>query len=214
MEGSSRWLVFLVLISLLSLFFFPSTSYASSTWLKFFRKDAVLNTYLRAYAVANDKLWVGTYGDGVVVYDGANTKVFNSKNSNTNANRKDGLISDLVTCLAVDSLGNRVWIGTNEGVSTCNLDGTEWNRYTDQNGLPNNVVRDIAIDDKGKVWVGTPSGLACFDGTEWKTYNSSNGLYEDSVHSVTANNGMIWVATVGGSISRFDGTGWKVFMHY
>ncbi|MBF0410558.1 MAG: hypothetical protein HQM10_24645 [Candidatus Riflebacteria bacterium] len=214
MENNSRWLVFLVLMSLLSLFLFPSTSYANNGWLKYFRKDTLLNTYTRAYAMSNDKLYVGTYGDGLVVYDGNNTKAYTTKNTNSSVNVSDGLISDLITCLTVDTQNNRIWIGTNEGISSCNLSGEEWNRYTVKNGLPNEVIRDIAVDEKGNVWAGTPSGVARYDGTDWKIYNSSSGLFEDSIHSVTVRNGCVWVATVGGSVSRFDGQNWKVFMHY
>lgn len=214
MKGNSRWIVFLVLMSLISLFFFPSTSYAATTWMKYFRKDALLNTYMRAYAVRGEQLWVGTYGDGVVVYDGSNTKNFNSRNTNSKGNVKDGLISDAVNCLTIDEKGGRVWVGTNEGLSSCNFDGAEWKRFSTKDGLPNDVIRDLAVDDHGHLWVGTPSGVAEYDGETWKVHNSSNGLTEESVHALTIEGGCIWVATVGGTICRYNGESWKTFMHY
>jgi len=208
-----RWLWFLVFMSLVSLFFFPATSYAATSWLKYFRKDTLLNTYMRSYAVSGDRLWVGTYGDGVVVYDGNTTRNFNTKNTRSRPEANDGLVSDLVTCMAVDDRGGRVWIGTNEGLSACSLDATEWKRYTARDGLPNEVIRDVAVDEKGNVWVGTPSGLAMFNGDAWKVFTSSNGLYEDSVQAITVEGGAVWVATVGGSVNRFNGDSWKVLIH-
>ncbi|MBF0499189.1 MAG: hypothetical protein HQM09_03610 [Candidatus Riflebacteria bacterium] len=211
--SNSRWLLFLVLLSLISFVFFPTTSYAATSWLKYFRKDTLLNTYMRAYAVHGDQLWVGTYGDGVVIYDGSSTKNVNSKNTITKPEKHDGLISDLVNCLTIDERAGRVWIGTNEGLSSCNLEGTDWKRFTTSEGLPNDVVRDLAIDEKGSLWLGTPSGVACFDGEAWKTYTTANGLYEDSVQALTVENGAVWVATIGGAVCRYSGDTWKTFIH-
>ncbi|MBI3037770.1 hypothetical protein HYY75_01780 [bacterium] len=211
---SSRWVLLFFLLSLISLFFFPSTSYALEGWMKYFRKDILLNTYSRAYAVDHEKLWVGTNGDGIVVYTGKDTRNFNSKNTNSLPNLKDGLVSDNITCLLVDQPGERVWVGTNEGLSSCNLDAKDWRRFSSKDGLPNDIIRDIAIDEKGIIWVATPSGVASFDGSVWKTYSSQNGLFEDNVQSLKTLGGSVWIATVGGSICRFDGTSWKTFMHY
>ena len=214
MKGNSRWIVFLVLMSLISLFFFPSTSYAATTWMKYFRKDALLNPYMRAYAVRGEQLWVGTYGDGVVLYDGSNTKNFNAKNTISKPELKDGLVNDSVTCLTVDEKGGRLWVGTVEGLSSCNFDGAEWKRFTTSDGLPNNMIRDLAVDDRGHLWVGTPSGVAEYDGEAWKVHNASNGLPEEGVQSLTIEGNAVWVATVGGTVLRYNGDSWKAFMHY
>ena len=37
-------------------------------------------------------------------------------------------------------------------------------RFTSENGLPDNNVRCMALDDKGYLWLGTPNGLYRFDG--------------------------------------------------
>ena len=169
MLQNKRCMLMLVIISLLGLFFFPSRGCAATNWMKYFRKDTLLNTYMRAYAVQGDRLWVGTWGDGVVVYTGNDTKNYNSKNTRSVPELSDGLISDCITTLAVDERGGRVWIGTNDGLSSCNLEAADWKRYTSKDGLPNDVIRDVAIDDKGLVWVGTPSGVSSFDGESWKT---------------------------------------------
>lgn len=212
MLQNKRCMLMLVIISLLGLFFFPSRGCAATNWMKYFRKDTLLNTYMRAYAVQGDRLWVGTWGDGVVVYTGNDTKNYNSKNTRSVPELSDGLISDCVTTLAVDERGGRVWIGTNDGLSSCNLEAADWKRYTSKDGLPNDVIRDVAIDDKGLVWVGTPSGVSSFDGESWKTYDSSSGLHENSVQSMTVTGDTVWVATVSGSVCRFKDGEWKMFM--
>ena len=215
MESPSRWILLLMILSLISLFFFPATSYADACWMKYFRKDSLVNTYMRAYAVDGENLWVGTNGDGVVVYSGKETKNYSCKNTRSGSSVADGLISDNITSIAIDSRNHRVWIGTNEGLSTCNLDGTDWKRFAAKDGLPNNVIRDVAVDDRGIVWVGTPSGVASFNGEAWKVFTTStSGLYADSVHSITVKGNTVWVATVDGSVNRFDGETWKAVIHH
>ncbi len=212
MNGHSRWFLLFVILSLISIFFYPSTSYAAQSWMKYFRKDTLLNTYMRAYAVSGDLLYVGTYGDGLVIYSGDNTRNVNSKNSMSAPNARDGLVCDNITSMCLDERNNRLWIGTIEGLSSCSLDATDWKTYTTRDGLPNDVIRDIAIDANGLVWVGTPSGVAVYDGLGWKTYDSTSGLYENSVHSITVQGDAVWVASVGGAVSRFKDGSWKLFL--
>lgn len=209
-----RVIVWFIVISLLRLFLFPATSLAATGWMKFFRKDTLLNQYRRAYATEGPRLWMGTYGDGVVIYDGANTRTLTTKNTVSKPGKYDGLISDMVTCLTIDSRNGRAWIGTIAGLSSCDLAGRDWQRFDDTNGLPNAQIRDVAVDETGRVWVATPSGVACYDGNAWSRFDTSKGLHEDNVQSLNVQDGGIWVATVGGSIARFDGSRFKTYLHY
>ena len=176
-----RWVWLLVIMSLISLFFFPATSHAGSSWMTFSRKATLLNTYMRAYAVVGDRLWVGTYGDGVVIYTGKSTKNHNMKNTVSQPGAHDGLISDLVTCLSVDEKGNRIWVGTNQGLSSCDLGASNWKSWTEKDGLPNAVIRDVEVDEAGRVWVATPSGVCRFDGEKWDTFNAKHGLEDENI---------------------------------
>lgn len=211
---NSRWVFLFLIMKMISILFFPATSYANSAWLKYFRKDTLLNTYMRAYAVQEDKLWVGTYGDGVVVYNGDTTTNFNVKNTRSTPQTNDGLISDYITSIAIDHKKARVWLGTNEGLASCDFAGGEWERYTSRDGLPNDVIRDLAIDKKGCLWVGTPSGVARFNGDSWIIFDEKTGLHQDSVHSITVTGDSVWVGSVGGSVSRYRNGQWKLFVRH
>jgi ligand-binding sensor domain-containing protein len=211
---SSRWVIIFVLISLASILIFPQTSYANAAWLKYFRKDTLLNTYMRTYAVHADQLWVGTYGDGIMVYSGGETTIHNNKNTRLDPGRDEGLISNNVTSIAIDGKNGRVWIGTNEGVASCNLEGREWKRFTSRDGLPNDVIRDVAVDTQGTLWVGTPSGVARYDGANWQVFDERSGLPQNSVHSLKIDGDSVWVGTVGGCVSRFHGGRWVTVMQY
>lgn len=213
-ESRSRWLYFFILISLVSVFLFPKKTYASSSWLKYFRKDSLVNTYMRTYCAVGDNLWVGTNGDGIVIYTGKKTINFNNKNTRTRPQYSDGLISDCIKCMAVDEKKGRVWIGTNAGLSSCDLDCKNWVSYREKDGLPSNVIRDLVVDKKGHLWIGTPSGLAYFDGEKFKIYNTKNGLKQNSIHSLKIQGDSLWVGTVGGTVSMFKDGKWKSYIRY
>lgn len=213
-QTNSRWLYIFLLMSLISIMLFPPKVHASSNWLKYFRKDSLLNTYKRSYAVLDDTLWIGTHGDGVNIKDGEKTISYTNRNTRSTPALDDGLISDYITCITIDEKNGRVWIGTNAGLSSCNLAGKEWQRYTDKTGLPNSVIRDVAIDSAGNLWVGTPSGIAIYDGAAWKTVTDRQGLAQNSVHSIKVKGDAVWVGTVGGTISRYRDGKWRTFVSF
>ncbi len=213
-QTNSRWLFIFLVMSLISIFLFPQRAHADSNWLKYFRKDSLLNTYKTSYAVLDDTLWTGTFGDGLTVHDGQKTVTFTNRNTRTSPSNDDGLVSDYITCISIDEKRGRIWLGTNAGLASCDLEGKERERYTEKQGLPNDVIRDLAIDSYGYLWVGTPSGIARYDGEKWQIFNESNGLVQASVHSIKVKGDNVWVGSVGGTVSRFKDGEWKTFINF
>ena len=74
----------------------------------------------------------------------------------------DGMVAELVSCLAEDTTGI-IWIGTTEGL--LGYDGVGFECYsTDNSGLPGNVFTDIWAEPNGsRLWLGLKSGLAVMD---------------------------------------------------
>jgi ligand-binding sensor domain-containing protein len=150
----------------------------------------------------------------LIINDGKNEIKLTNKNTRSTPLRDDGMISDYITCICVDEKAGRIWLGTNAGLSTCNLAGEEWQRYQSKEGLPNDVIRDLAIDKNGHLWVGTPSGIAQFDGEDWFIHTDQNGLAQNSVHSLKVKGNSLWVGTVGGTVSRYKDGQWKTFVNF
>jgi len=147
-------------------------------------------------------VWIGTYGDGVVKFDGKEWTTYKSTNS--------PLIDDLIRSIAIDKDGNK-WIGTLfGGIAKFNGDAT-WAIYTDFNsGLPSNAVYPICFDADNNIWIGTEGGLAKFDGKDkWEVFDQSNsGLPDNKVYSMKIDGeGIIWIGTVSGGLARFDPRG-------
>ncbi len=84
-------------------------------------------------------------------------------------------------------------------------------RFTTENGLPNNTVVSIVQDSVGFVWFGTHEGLARFDGFSFHVFQH-DPLDPTSISSSWAeylyvdSQGVLWVGTLGGGLNRFDQT--------
>lgn len=88
----------------------------------------------------------------------------------------DGLPSNVLTCLSIDSDG-RLWVGTvTNGIGI--FDGASW-IYMDQSNSPivTEGVVDIQHDHRGWVWISTELGLHCWTGQEWRLYNNTPESY-------------------------------------
>lgn len=121
----------------------------------------------------DNKLWVGTYGGGLSVYDGKEWK---------NYNIPYGLADPFVYGILKATNGD-IWIATWSGANQIiggHIDDTSaWRTYTVENtngGLPNDWVYGMDVDSKGVIWLGTEGGLARYDGKTWQNWNHEKGL--------------------------------------
>ena len=117
---------------------------------------------------------------------------------------KEGLPNDHVFAVKVD--GDRVWIGTENGLACLNKTTGEIQSWTEEDGLPWRVVSAIDVDpDTGDVWLGMfGGGLARFSGGRFDHWHQLNsGLVNDVVYGVCVENDNIWAATTAGA-SRYN----------
>lgn len=149
-------------------------------WKYFDKTNSALPTNSIRCVVEDKKrnYWIGTWGGGLVKFDGKNWTVFNTENSKLPHNN--------IYCIAFDRRGNLL-IGTFGG-GVAKFDGkNEWTVYSSSNsGLPDDWIYSIAIDKKSNLWIGTYSkGLAIFNGKNWRVFNKSNSkLPADKVTAI------------------------------
>lgn len=76
----------------------------------------------------------------------------------------DGSLSSLsyVNCISESSDGY-IWIATYDGLYRFNTDNLSLIHYTEEDGLPDNIVNSIEEDKSGLLWLGTSNGLGCFN---------------------------------------------------
>lgn len=83
--------------------------------------------------------------------------------------------------------------------------------YTVTDGLPDENVLDVAVDQNNHLWFATQEGVARYDRTSWVVYTTADGLPDNFVNCIAiAPNGDIWAGTDAGA-SRFDGVSWKSY---
>lgn len=127
---------------------------------------------------------------------------------------------DNITAIAEED--GYLWVGTLGGLVRIDKASGNTSFYNIFNsGLPDNVVRAIAIGQDGTKWFGTDAGLTSFDGDTWTTFNKDNSEIPDNVvrHLVAGNDGIVWMAfsfsnyhAVG--LASFDGNIWNRYTAY
>jgi len=110
-----------------------------------------LNNLTGVSALCEDNtgaLWIGTQENGLFRLAGGELVHY--------AKQQGGLLSENVTCLAVDSHG-QVWVGSHAGMSVWS--GHGFYSFTKRDGLPDASVSGINVARSGIVWVTTKVGM-------------------------------------------------------
>ncbi|HEX6224023.1 MAG TPA: two-component regulator propeller domain-containing protein, partial [Chryseolinea sp.] len=139
---------------------------------------ALLNGDVRSITEdSNGNIWIGCYGDGVYSYSPA-TQEF--KRHFNGPNGEDQLKSEVVFAIKADRKGN-IWIGTRGGGLCVYHPGkNKFKRYTDKDGLSNNTINAILVDNNQNIWASTNAGISKYEvGTDkFFNYNVIDGLQE------------------------------------
>lgn len=153
--------------------------------------------------IDGDFVWLGTLnGLNRINAETNEIKKFTRKMYKSNA-----LISDDIISLKLDSK-NRLWIGTASGLHLYVEENDFFRLFTENDGLPNNLIYSIEEDDSGMIWVSTNWGLASLDPNSNKivSYGISDGLqgYEFNIGaSYKSGSGEIFYGGINGVNSFF-----------
>ena len=115
--------------------------------------------------------------------------------------RKDGLSTDLASCVHVTRKGE-VWVGTRGG--GLNLkEQAGFRAITTRDGLPSDNVLAVHEDRDGSIWVGTTAGLARLTSGRLSAISSEQGLPHDGISALFEDtDGSLWIGTQGGGLAR------------
>ena len=151
-----------------------SVAVFSGTAWTFYEKGKGLDKdyYFEAIAVDLKGIVWAAHGSGVLALDG------------TNWTSHEGSHLSQTKCLAVDA-GGLLWAGTYaRGASV--FDGKGWVTYNRANSeLSSDNVRSLAVDSRGRVWLGTEWGLSVLVGKKWTTYHMhTSGLADNDLYAL------------------------------
>ena len=127
--------------------------------------------------------------------------------------KESGLPNDHIFAVKAD--GNRVWVGTEDGLAMIDKSTGKIRSWQEKDGLPWKVVTGIAVDPKtGDVWLALfGGGLARFSGGRFDHWHQLNsGLVNDVVYGVAVENDNVWAATTAGASRYNTRTGeWTIY---
>ena len=145
----------------------------------------------------NGKLWLGTFGDGIYIFDNNNELVNHIQSAK-------GFSSNAISHMIVDQKG-RIITATRNGINlfTDINNPDNYETFDASDNLANINVRALQLDNDGNIWVSTNGGISRFDEKEKRFYNYSHhdgvpiGDFMDGSASID-NNGMIYFGSQNG----------------
>ena len=122
------------------------------------------------------RLWIGTY-NGPECYD-----------PDTGRRSLLPLLTDgspVRTYAVTGDKDGRMWFGSSEGLFSVSADWRDIRQFTEKDGLPDNLVRDLLCSPAGNVWVATNNGLSCYfpDTGTFANFHASDGLQGNEFRS-------------------------------
>ncbi|MBW4888521.1 response regulator [Mucilaginibacter sp. HMF5004] len=156
----------------------------------------------------NNKLWIGTFQNGLFVYDPITKqyKQYLAGPTNHDLSQND------IFFIKKDKHG-LMWLGTNgRGVDVFDPKTQTFSRYNSKSTVPlplNGFMRTMAEDDAGDIWLGSVgTGIAVLHPSTqtFKVYNKANSNLSDDgvlcIYHDRADN--IWAGTNNGGLNLFD----------
>ncbi len=154
------------------------------------------------YSIYQDReknTWIGTYGDGVSVFNGFKFITYT---------KLDGLKSDgIASIIELDQ--NNIILGTTEA-------GLQYLKKEDQYVVSENPLIKAIVgkkiwssfkDSKGNFWFGTTDGVYIYDGKRTENYGVDNGFYNDVIYTIEEDSKRnIWLGTQVGAVRYSNGS--------
>lgn len=157
-----------------------------------------------------NKIWIGTEGKGLYLYDMAYHVLVSYKHRPADP---ESISSDFIRSLSYDG-NHRLWVGTFVGLNI--LKGDEkgfyhlFNTVYGANELSQNSIRAIYTDTQGGMWCGTYLGglnyyhplKNQFEHLKYVRY--ANSLNDNVVSAMLAESSYVWIGTNDNGLNRYD----------
>ncbi len=117
----------------------------------------------------------------------------------------DGLPHPSVVSIAQTPDGF-LWLGTFEGLAR--YDGVEFEVFGPGNkpGPPSKAIRNLLVDGRGRLWVGTPRNISVLDTNGWRSFGTNEGWPETAPDSLAEDaDGHLVASASKRRLFRFDG---------
>ena len=146
-------------------------------------KGSLRNNLVRALLSENaETLWVGTDGGGLSRLDVAKNAF---EHFTWEKNNASSLSNDQVTSILEPKVGGGLWVGTNNGLNYFDTATGIFQRFSQKNGLPSNVIYGLIEDRDGYLWASTNRGLSRRDpqSNRFQNFNLQDGLQSNEFNN-------------------------------
>ncbi|HPE76336.1 MAG TPA: two-component regulator propeller domain-containing protein [Draconibacterium sp.] len=132
---------------------------------------------------ANREMWLGTKY-GLLLFNPVNEtfKLFENHPDQPNS-----INNNLIKSICADPIypDRYLWIGTNGGLNRYDRETNSFFYYTEENGLPNNVIYGILPDEQNNLWLSTNKGLSRFNlqSGEFRNFDVNDGLQSNEFNT-------------------------------
>lgn len=145
------------------------------------------NGHILSIAGKDNEVWISTLNGVARFYLNDSTYDLKQKIGFSNYSKNDGLGSDYIYHIMVDSR-NRVWFAT-DGAGVCVYEHNLFLNYYHSKRFPSKVAYSLAEDKEHHIWVSTYNdGLFEFDEKKFTQYGLKNGLTDLAITSVGVDN--------------------------
>ncbi len=122
-------------------------------------QSGISGAWVRAFAEDDlGNIWIGTAGGGITkLTERADATPEQLKFRSSILNQTNGLAANRITALVVDQQ-NAIWYSTRDAGMGCILPTGRIKNYADEIQLPSKQVADLALDQRGFLWVALSSG--------------------------------------------------------
>jgi signal transduction histidine kinase/ligand-binding sensor domain-containing protein/FixJ family two-component response regulator len=160
-------------------------------------RERLANLNIHSLCADGDKLWIGTYSDGVYAFS-----IPTGQLRHYGADNSEEALYDPNSCTLLCDRNGAVWVATMEGLCRYNDKTDRFERKAKVTSVPT----DIDEDDKGRLWVSTQdNGIWRYDGKSGKVatfrYDSKDetSLSDNIVNSLLIDGkGTVWAGTQSG----------------
>ena len=171
-------------------------------------------SYNSIYSIYEDRtanIWVGTFGNGINIYNKSREKFIHYKQEQNDVN---SLNNNFVNAILDED--DYLWIGTDGGLNLFDKKNKTFKYFVhnpnNSKSIGSNAVWAIKRDSRGNLWVGTwAGGLNLFNSktnnfTRFKhNPNDDNSIGSNNVFAIIEDHdGELWIATMGGGLNLFD----------
>lgn len=143
------------------------------------------------FQARSGRLFVGTAGKGVQIFEGERELPSNSPGPN-------------VRQFAEDAKGV-IWAATFTGLAR--YENGNWTTLTTKDGLASDIVMSVHRDAADRIWIGTIGGLSVYENGRLHSFKESQGMTENPVYSMLEDaEHVFWLGTGQGilRINRAD----------